>query len=167
MRISCLSRSSYFWHSTCSPPLRPRRKPLWLCRRHCLVRKLLLTLSTRPTLHGNRTTRGEELAIHPHRTGLASRPGTDANETACHVGRSAHPGYSVAAQESPARFPMDGFHIEKLIFESLPGVYVTALVYVPDDEKKSHPAVLVRPATRPTGRLTIKHSVNIWSSADM
>ncbi len=38
---------------------------------------------------------------------------------------------------------MDGFHIEKLIFESLPGVYVSALVYVPDDENKTHPAVLV------------------------
>jgi dienelactone hydrolase len=42
---------------------------------------------------------------------------------------------------------MDGFHIEKLIFESLPGVYVTALLYVPDDsnsgEQTKHPAVLV------------------------
>jgi pimeloyl-ACP methyl ester carboxylesterase len=41
------------------------------------------------------------------------------------------------------RIPMSGFHIEKLIFESLPGVYVTALVYVPDDVGKKHPAVLV------------------------
>src|SRR4029077_10887936 len=38
---------------------------------------------------------------------------------------------------------MNGFHIEKLIFESLPGVYVTALVYVPEDGIKRHPAVLV------------------------
>ena len=38
---------------------------------------------------------------------------------------------------------MDGFHIEKLIYESLPGIYVTALVYVPDDGVKKHPAVLV------------------------
>jgi len=38
---------------------------------------------------------------------------------------------------------MDGFHIEKLIFESLPGIYVTALVYVPDDGPKKHPGVLV------------------------
>jgi pimeloyl-ACP methyl ester carboxylesterase len=38
---------------------------------------------------------------------------------------------------------MDGFRIEKLIFESLPGVYVSALVYVPDDGDKKHPAVLV------------------------
>src|SRR6266700_1737605 len=38
---------------------------------------------------------------------------------------------------------MDGFHIEKLIFESLPGVYVSALVYLPDDESKKHPGMLV------------------------
>jgi dienelactone hydrolase len=42
---------------------------------------------------------------------------------------------------------MDGFHIEKLIYESLPGVYVTALLYVPDDpnsgEHTKHPAILV------------------------
>ncbi len=45
------------------------------------------------------------------------------------------------------RVAMDGFHIEKLIFESLPGVYVTALLYVPDDpnsgEHSKHPAILV------------------------
>lgn len=49
------------------------------------------------------------------------------------------------------RVAMDGFHIEKLIFESLPGVYVTALLYVPDGSNKDqggvqkdrHPAVLV------------------------
>jgi pimeloyl-ACP methyl ester carboxylesterase len=44
--------------------------------------------------------------------------------------------------------PMDGFHIEKVIFESLPGVYVTALLYVPGANElggpdKKHPAVLV------------------------
>ncbi|PYU86204.1 MAG: hypothetical protein DMG51_06505, partial [Acidobacteria bacterium] len=38
---------------------------------------------------------------------------------------------------------MEGFSVEKLIFQSLPGVYVTALVYVPDDHSKKHPAVLV------------------------
>jgi pimeloyl-ACP methyl ester carboxylesterase len=41
------------------------------------------------------------------------------------------------------RVQMDGFHIEKLIFESLPGIYVTALVYLPDDNSQKHPAVLV------------------------
>ena len=42
---------------------------------------------------------------------------------------------------------MDGFHVEKLIFESLPGVYVTALLYLPDDSDNGaggkHPAILV------------------------
>ena len=41
------------------------------------------------------------------------------------------------------RIQMKGFHIEKLIFESLPGLYVSALVYAPDDGNKSYPAVLV------------------------
>ncbi len=41
------------------------------------------------------------------------------------------------------KIQMDGFSIEKLIFQSLPGVYVTALVYIPDDRSKKHPAVLV------------------------
>jgi cephalosporin-C deacetylase-like acetyl esterase len=50
------------------------------------------------------------------------------------------------------RIQMDGFHIEKLIFESLPGIYVTALVYVPDDEAKKHPAVLVPAGHSPNGK---------------
>jgi len=41
------------------------------------------------------------------------------------------------------KIPMDGFTIEKLVFQSLPGIYVTALVYVPDDRTAKHPAVLV------------------------
>ncbi|HEX2661830.1 MAG TPA: acetylxylan esterase [Candidatus Acidoferrum sp.] len=41
------------------------------------------------------------------------------------------------------KIPMDGFTIEKLVFQSLPGIYVTALVYVPDDRTEKHPAVLV------------------------
>ena len=41
------------------------------------------------------------------------------------------------------KIQMDGFRIEKLIFESLPSVYVTALVYVPDDTSTPRPAVLV------------------------
>src|SRR4029077_17121855 len=41
------------------------------------------------------------------------------------------------------RIQMDGFHIEKLIFESLPGVFVPALVYVPDGQGGPYPAVLV------------------------
>jgi Acetyl xylan esterase (AXE1) len=38
---------------------------------------------------------------------------------------------------------MDGFRIEKLVFQSLPGIYVSALLYVPEDGNKSHPAILV------------------------
>jgi hypothetical protein len=48
---------------------------------------------------------------------------------------------------------MDGFSVEKLIFQSLPGVYVTALVYVPDDHSKKHPAVLVPAGHAPNGKL--------------
>ena len=40
------------------------------------------------------------------------------------------------------RIPMQGFHIEKLVFESLPGIYVSALVYAPDAAGR-HPGVLV------------------------
>jgi hypothetical protein len=36
-----------------------------------------------------------------------------------------------------------GFHIEKLIYQGLPGFYVTALVYVPENGDKLHPAILV------------------------
>jgi predicted dienelactone hydrolase len=48
------------------------------------------------------------------------------------------------------RIAMDGFHIEKLIFESIPGIYVTALLYVPESTRNKesgaqdrYPAVLV------------------------
>ncbi len=51
------------------------------------------------------------------------------------------------------RIPMNGFHIEKLIFESLPKIYVTALVYVPDDGRKTHPAVLVPPGHATNGKV--------------
>ena len=38
---------------------------------------------------------------------------------------------------------MEGFRVEKLIYESMPHLHVTALVYVPEDGAKRHPAVLV------------------------
>ncbi|HET8824056.1 MAG TPA: acetylxylan esterase, partial [Terriglobales bacterium] len=47
---------------------------------------------------------------------------------------------------------MNGFHIEKLIFESLPGIYVTALLYVPDGNTKKDPAVLVPAGHSPDGK---------------
>src|SRR5919204_3106797 len=48
---------------------------------------------------------------------------------------------------------MNGFQIEKLIFESLPGVYVTALVYVPEDGNKKHPAILVASGHSENGKV--------------
>ena len=48
---------------------------------------------------------------------------------------------------------MDGYSIEKLIFESLPGIYVTALVYVPADGSRQHPAVLVPAGHSPNGKI--------------
>ena len=41
------------------------------------------------------------------------------------------------------KMAMDGYSVERLIFQSLPGLYVTALVYVPNDRASKHPAVLV------------------------
>jgi hypothetical protein len=41
------------------------------------------------------------------------------------------------------KISMDGYSIEKLVFQSLPGLYVTALLYVPNDHASKHPAVLV------------------------
>ena len=51
------------------------------------------------------------------------------------------------------RVQMDGFIIEKLVFQSLPGVYVTALVYVPNDHTGKHPAVLVPAGHAADGKL--------------
>jgi cephalosporin-C deacetylase-like acetyl esterase len=48
---------------------------------------------------------------------------------------------------------MDGFSIEKLIFESLPGVYVSALVYIPNDHSKKTPAVLVPAGHSTNGKI--------------
>ena len=47
---------------------------------------------------------------------------------------------------------MDGYHIEKLIFESLPGFHVSALVYVPDGAQAHRPAVLVACGHAATGK---------------
>jgi hypothetical protein len=47
--------------------------------------------------------------------------------------------------------PMDGYRIEKLVFESLPGLHVTALVYVPDAPGRK-PAVLVACGHAPDGK---------------
>lgn len=51
------------------------------------------------------------------------------------------------------KIQMEGFSIEKLIFESIPGVYVTALVYSPDDHSTKHPAVLVPAGHATNGKI--------------
>jgi hypothetical protein len=48
--------------------------------------------------------------------------------------------------------PMDGYRIEKLVFESLPGIHVTALVYVPDQPAGRKPAVLLACGHSPVGK---------------
>ncbi len=48
--------------------------------------------------------------------------------------------------------PEDGYRIEKLVFESLPGVHVTALVYVPDAPRGAKPAVLLACGHSPLGK---------------
>src|SRR5882724_7952683 len=48
---------------------------------------------------------------------------------------------------------MNGYSIEKVIFESLPGVYVTALVYAPEDHTQKHPAVLVPAGHATSGKI--------------
>jgi pimeloyl-ACP methyl ester carboxylesterase len=51
------------------------------------------------------------------------------------------------------KIQMEGFSIEKLIYESVPGVYVTALVYSPDVHSAKHPAVLVPAGHATNGKI--------------
>jgi hypothetical protein len=48
--------------------------------------------------------------------------------------------------------PRDGYRIEKLVFESLPGIQVTALVYVPEGPAGKRPAVLLACGHSPAGK---------------
>ena len=49
--------------------------------------------------------------------------------------------------------PGDGLRIEKIAYESLPGLFVTADVYVPTSGGGPFPAVLITPGHGPTGKL--------------
>jgi pimeloyl-ACP methyl ester carboxylesterase len=51
------------------------------------------------------------------------------------------------------RISASGFHIDKLIYQSLPGLYVTALVYVPENGDKVHPAILVAAGHSANGKI--------------
>jgi hypothetical protein len=55
--------------------------------------------------------------------------------------------------EITGKIQRDGYSIEKVIFQSLPGVYVTALVYSPDDHSQKHPAVLVPAGHATNGKI--------------
>jgi hypothetical protein len=48
--------------------------------------------------------------------------------------------------------PGDGYRVEKLVFESLPGIHVTALVYVPEGPAGKRPAVLLACGHSPVGK---------------
>ena len=47
---------------------------------------------------------------------------------------------------------MDGYRIDKLVYESLPGLHVTALLYVPDGPAGKRPAVLLACGHSPLGK---------------
>jgi len=51
------------------------------------------------------------------------------------------------------RVQQQGFYIDKIIFESLPGYHVPALVYVPENGIAQHPAVLVACGHSPLGKI--------------
>lgn len=55
--------------------------------------------------------------------------------------------------EITGKIQRDGYSVEKLIYQSLPGVYVTALVYSPDDHSQKHPAVLVPAGHATNGKI--------------
>jgi len=54
------------------------------------------------------------------------------------------------------KIQMDGFVIEKLVFQSLPGVYVTALVYVPMIIRAGILESWCLQGMRPMGKFTIR-----------
>ncbi len=47
----------------------------------------------------------------------------------------------------------DGFHVERLIYDSLPNFHVTADLYIPDKGKGPYPAILYTPGHYPAGKL--------------
>jgi len=54
--------------------------------------------------------------------------------------------------KSSGTLERDGFRIEKIVFESLPGFYVTANVYMPAAGAGPFPAVVMTPGHSPTGK---------------
>lgn len=55
--------------------------------------------------------------------------------------------------QSVGTLPEDGFHVERLIYDSLPDFHVTADLYIPDKGKGPYPAILYTPGHYPAGKL--------------
>jgi cephalosporin-C deacetylase-like acetyl esterase len=55
--------------------------------------------------------------------------------------------------QSVGTLHQDGFHVERLIYDSLPEFHVTADLYVPDKGKGPYPAILYTPGHSPGGKL--------------
>jgi len=53
--------------------------------------------------------------------------------------------------------PMEGYRIEKVVFESLPGLFVTALLYIPDQPPGAKPAVLLACGHSPLGKAYVNY----------
>lgn len=49
--------------------------------------------------------------------------------------------------------PEQGFHVERVIYDSLPGFHVTADLYLPDESGQRVPAVIYTPGHSPAGKL--------------
>ncbi len=49
-------------------------------------------------------------------------------------------------------YQANGYRVEKVVYESLPGYFVTANVYVPEGGKGQYPAVLITPGHSPDGK---------------
>ena len=64
------------------------------------------------------------------------------------------------------KIALDGFHIEKLIYESLPGVYVSALVYVPTTAIRRIPEFSFPRGTRRMARITTRCCASDWFITD-
>lgn len=54
---------------------------------------------------------------------------------------------------SVGTLPEQGFHVERLIYDSLPGFHVTANLYVPEQGQPPYPAVIYTPGHYPEGKL--------------
>jgi cephalosporin-C deacetylase-like acetyl esterase len=55
--------------------------------------------------------------------------------------------------KSLGTLPEQGFHVERIAYDSLPDFHVTANLYIPDEGSTPHPAVIYTPGHNPAGKL--------------